>query len=240
MQLQFFSAAFLAVTSFYISTPAAAQDQPCVGETIITTAEVTTSYGAAYRVETYYRSPSEIAARFITETPALMVTEGPFVWTQTNDGAALGGEDERRFILGHQFHALAFDFDTIMTDVTERDDIPFQGELHAGRKGVYPQGGAAAVILGDDDKPVGLILSLPEETPIKVAYSDWRETASGRAAPYAATIMHKGNTYSYRYDEISFSSGGREAFQNRYPAPPLEQVAEFRAGADKCPAANNE
>ncbi len=240
MKSQLFCATLMAASSFYVSTPAAAQKQACFSETIITTADVTTSYGSAYRVETYYRTPSEAAARFVTETPALMAVEGPFVWTQTSGGAALGGEDERRFILGHQFHALAFRFDDIMTDIADRDDIPFQGALHAGRKGAYPQGGAAAIILDDDDRPIGLILSLPEETPIKVAYSDWRETASGRAAPYAATITHKDNTYSYRYDEISFSNGGPKAFQTRYPAPPIEAVAEFRADADECAAANNQ
>lgn len=244
MKFLFVFAACLAVTPFYISATAA-QGQPCdseaaLSETIVTTAEVTTSYGSAYRVETYYRTPSETAARFVTQTPALMAIEGPFVWTRTEGGAVLGGEDERRFILGHQFHALAFHFDAIMSNIEGVKDIPFEGKLHDGRKGFYPEGGAAAMILDDNGKPLGLILSLPGETPLKVAYGDWRETAAGRTAPHTVIITHKDNTYTYQYDEIAFGVGDQQTFQDLYPVPPIEAVARFRATAEKCAVSNNQ
>lgn len=191
-------------------------------------------------METYYRTPSETAAGFVTEKPALMAIEGPFVWTLTEGVAALGGDDERRFILGHQFHALAFYFDAIMTSIEDVKDIPFEGKLHSGLKGVYPQGGAAAIIFDDNDKPLDLTLGLPGETPINVVYRDWRKTASGRAAPYTVIITHKDNTYTYHYDEIAFGVGDQQAFQDLYPTPPIEAIAEFRATAEKCTISNYE
>ena len=128
----------------------------------------------------------------------------------------------------------------MMTNIEDIKDIPFEGKLHDARKGVYPQGGAAALIHDDSDKPIGLILSLPGETPLNVAYRDWRETASGRAAPYTVIITHKDNTYTYHYDEIAFSMGDQQAFQDIYPTPPIEAVAEFRATAEKCAASNSQ
>lgn len=215
-------AALAAAPSFSLANNA------CETPTLSTIAEVTTSYGSAYGVETYYRSPDEAAARFVTDKPALMVVEGPLVWVESAGGAALAGDNERRFVIGHQFLALAFYFDDIMTGVKPVKNIDFKGGKFKGRKGAYPQGGEATLVADRDGRPLGLLLELPDETRIEADYSDWRDTASGKPAPHAATILHNGNVFTYRFTEVTFGKGGALAFAAAFPAPAIGAVTDYR------------
>ena len=229
-------AAFPALAS---SGPALApSSNTCEAPLLATSADVTTSDGASYQVETYYRSPYESAARFITASPALMVVEGPLVWTTNNDGAALAGVNERRFVIGHQFHALALHFDQLISDVAPVKNIAFKDGKYKGRKGAYPDGGDATLVLDKAKRPLGLLLELPDETRIEIAYEDWRDTPSGEAAPFMVTISHNGDLYTYRYTDISFATGDARAFQHAVPAPAIDEVLAYRTeraeAAAKC------
>jgi outer membrane lipoprotein-sorting protein len=221
-------AALAAVSSFALAKDAAA-DNSCVSPVIETAAAVETSYGSSYRVETYYRSPQEAAARFITDKPALMVVEGDAVWIRTPEGDLPGGENERRFVIGHQFHALALRFDEIMTGVEKVKNIDFKGGTFKGRKGRYPDGGEATLVADREGRPLGLLLELPDETRIEVSYEDWRDTPSGAAAPYKAVILHNGNLFTYEYESVTFAEGGALAFHDAYPAPAIDAVAAHRS-----------
>lgn len=216
-------AALAAAPSFALASNA------CETPTLSTKAAVTTSYGSAYGVETYYRSPDEAVARFVTDTPALMAVEGPLVWVESADGAALAGDNERRFVIGHQFLALAFYFDAIMTAVEPVKNIDFKGGKFKGRKGAYPGGGNATLVADREGRPLGLLLELPDETRIEVDYSDWRDTASGKPAPHAATILHNGNVFTYRFTDVTFGTGGAAAFAAAFPEPAIAAVADYRA-----------
>ena len=222
-------AALAAAPSFALAKETGA-NAACESATIETAASVETPYGGAYEVETYYRSPDEAAARFITDKPALMVIEGPHVWIESADGAALGGDDERRFIIGHQFHALAYHFDEIMTDVKRVKKIEFLNGVYKGRKGAYPLGGEATLVLDEDKRPIGLLMELPDKTRIEVSYSDFRETPSGESAPYKASILQNGNLFTYSYSEVDFGRGSAASFQGAFPAPAIEPVSAYRAG----------
>ncbi|PQA88929.1 hypothetical protein [Hyphococcus luteus] len=229
-------AAIAAASSFAFANDAAS-NTACETASLSTKADVTTSAGSSYKVETYYRTPGEAAARFITDKPALMAVEGPLVWVRSAEGDMLAGENERRFVIGHQFHALAFYFDDIMSDVTAIKGIDFKDGNYKGRKGVYPGGGEATLAIGKNKRPLGLLLELPDETRIEVAYEDWRETPSGKTAPYAVTISHNGTIFNYRYTEVTFATGGAAAFQEAYPAPTIGAVADYRAARAKEAAA---
>lgn len=215
-------AALAAAPSFALASNA------CETPTLSTKAAVTTSYGSAYGVETYYRSPDEAVARFVTDTPALMAVEGPLVWVESADGAALAGDNERRFVIGHQFLALAFYFDAIMTAVEPVKNIDFKGGKFKGRKGAYPGGGNATLVADREGRPLGLLLELPDETRIEVDYSDWRDTASGKPAPHAATILHNGNAFNYRYTDVSFGEGDAVNFHKTYLAPAIDDIQIYR------------
>lgn len=204
-------------------------NQDCKAAAIETAAAVETSYGSAYGVETYYRTPEEAAARFISDKPALMVVEGPLVWVKTAQGETLGGDNERRFVIGHQFHALALRFDEIMSGVEKVKNIDFKGETYKGRKGRYPEGGEATLVVDHGQRPVGLLLELPDETRIEVSYEDWRETSPGVSTPYTAQILHNGNLFTYRYADVTFREDGPEAFRKAFPAPSISAVADYRA-----------
>jgi ketosteroid isomerase-like protein len=219
----------LAAASIFYSSGFASSDNACQTPSISTVADVTTSYGSNYRVETYYRTPSETAARFVINSPALLIVEGPLTWTRSEKEDALTGDKQRRFIIGHQYHALAFNFEDIMSDIEEVQNIAFNGKQLKGLKGHYPTGGVITRVTdGNDDRPAGLIMQLPDEAEIRVAFSEWRRTQSGHDAFFKLTITHNENTFNYRYTDISFSNKDAIDFDKAFPAPSLDQVNIYR------------
>jgi ketosteroid isomerase-like protein len=191
-------------------------------------ADVTTSYGSAYKVETYYRTPQEAAAHFINDNPTLLAVEGPLVWSRGADTEVLAGDAERGFVIGHQFHALALYFDDIAANVRAVDGIAFNGRTYKGRLGDHPGGGALTLVEGEGGRAAGLIMAPAGESEILVVYDDWRALASGQTVPFAVTITHEGNVFNYRYTDISFGVGDAVSFHTAYPAPAIDAVQIHR------------
>lgn len=200
----------------------------CKAPAIVTTADVTTSDGSEYRVETFYRSPKEAAATFITDAATTMVAEGAFAWSRQGETETLAGDNEKRFVIGHQFHALAFYFEEIATDIKGVTDVRFNGRDYAGLQGDYPHGGTLTLLQGAEGRPYALILKLPEESEITVAFDDWRASAGDKEIPYALTITHEGREFDYRYADVSFFEGanGKDAvdFHDAIAAPAIDEI----------------
>ena len=208
--------------------------QACKTGTVMTSAEVTTSLGSTFAVETYYRTPDETAVRFLGDAPALLVVEGPFAWIRAGETAELGTDRERRFVLGHQFHALADQFDRIATDIAPVESVMFDGKPGAGFKGNYPTGGTVTLVQDETGKPIGLIMDLPDESIMHVHYSNWQTNAAGDPLAYAIAIEHEGNTFDYHYTGIDFGQGDRADFHSRYPAPDIPEITDFRSSLTLC------
>lgn len=204
----------------------------CKAPAIVTTADVTTSDGSEYRVETYYRSPREAAATFITDAATTMVAEGAFAWSRQGETETLAGDNEKRFVIGHQFHALAFYFEEIATDIKGVTDVSFNGQSYVGLQGVYPHGGTVTLLQGAEGRPYALILNLPEESEITVAFDGWRASAGEQELPYALTVTHDGREYYYRYSEISLFDGdnGKDSidFHEVIDAPGIDEIEIHR------------
>ena len=200
----------------------------CETRSLRAVADVTTSYGSAYKVETYYRAPQEVAARFVNADPTLPAVEGPLVWTRTASEEALGGDRERGFVIGHQFHALAIYFDDIAENIASAKKIRFNGKTLKGRRGDYPGGGTLTLVEGDGGRATGLIMAPAGESEITVAYDDWRALASGESVPFVATVTHGGNVFNYRYTDVSFSEDDAVSFHEAYPPPAIDGVQIYR------------
>lgn len=210
-----------------IATNASA-DNACATPTISTSADVTTSKGAAYKVDSYYRNPMEIAVRFASDETSLLVIEGPLAWTQTGDDLTAADDEGRRFITGHQFHALGLLFDDVIANAQPVRNVEFNGARHDGRSGAYPDGGTATLLEDENNRPLGLILDLPDTSEITVSYGDWRQTEEDRSVPFSATVTHEGVVYTYQYTDFSFGTGDAVAFHQAYPAPDIDAAHIYR------------
>ncbi len=201
----------------------------CITEVITTSADVAVSDGSAYSVETYYRSADEAAVSFLGEGASDIVSEGPFAWYRQGKKTGLASDKEKRFALGHQYHAMVLHFDEIMANVADDPAIEFLGETRTGRTGEYPTGGTVSLVEGDNPaQPAGFLMLLPEETPITVTLDDWRESEAGAALPYTLQIHHGDRVFTYTYTSVAFSQGDAVDFHERYATPGVTEIDEFR------------
>lgn len=209
---------------------AASANNACVAPMITTHANVETSYDAQYQVHTLFRSKEDAVAEFIDDGAQTLVTEGPFVWIRGGDGAEqAAGDRERRFVLGHQYHAILLHFDSIMSDIETKTGIAFGDSVRSGRAGRYPTGGEVVLIDGaNDDRPEGLIMNLPDETPIAVRFDDWRVEQNEIALPYRIVIEHQENTFTYEYTEVEITDGDIIDFHEQYAAPAFDDLQIYR------------
>lgn len=216
---------------FSARSPAVASNA-CSAPTIVTSADVMTSYGAEYQVNTYYRSSKEAVTAFVSDRATRMAVEGGLAWSDQEDGAVLADDSVRRFVIGHQFHALAFQFDEIATDIIQVTGVAFGDDFLDGRKGDYPFGGTMTLLKSSSERPFGLILNLPKESEITVSFDDWRVTDEGNELPYSLIVTHEGNEFYYTYTDVSILTGdsAKDAidFQEAYPAPDIDEVKVHR------------
>lgn len=225
------SGALSAVSAACASVP----EKSCTTETILASAEVTTSYGSTYAVETWYRSPDEAAARFVRGDLLEIIVEGPYTWLRQDGEEERGSDPQRRFAIGHQFHALALHFDQIMTDIGPQASGVFDGRSARARSGRFPTGGVVTLYQDAEGKPAGLLLELPDEPGMSIHYSDWREGPAGNPVPYSVTIEQEGNRFDYHYIDIVFTKADRADFERRYPAPDIPEIRDYRANLAPCP-----
>lgn len=158
-------------------------------------ADVTTSNGKTYRVETCFADPKHLRTRFIyPDRSATFVIDGEAATTSENDRAPQpAGEREKSFAFGHNFHAIHYNFAKLVSDARRAD---------RGWSGALIYGGQATSLVGKDGQVDGYRFDLPGTTPIELRYSDWREGA----VPYRLELTHAGVTYDYQYTKVEFTA----------------------------------
>lgn len=216
------------LTFFIVVSGLAYANNACETAALHASANVKTSNGASYSVEAYFRNRHESTVRFIDDSDSLLVIEGPLTWNRRNGEEQEAGAAERRFVIGHQFHALAFHFEEIVADAKPVKNIRFGQKAHDGSRGAYPDGGTATLLRDENGNAAGLILALPDTTEITVAFDDWRSLPSGVSAPFQATITHDGVIYDYQYTSVSYETGDAISFHEAFPAPVDDAVQVYR------------
>ena len=89
---------------FLLAAVAAADFHP-----VAATADVTTSNGKHYKLETCFHDPSHLTTRFIYPAHRQTFVLDGAAATAASDGAApeAAGDPEKRIALGHNFHAVS-------------------------------------------------------------------------------------------------------------------------------------
>ena len=207
----------------------------CKGPVIRAAADVTVSDGTSYQISAYYRSPDEAVISFLGEGGSDIISEGPYAWYRQAEKSGLAGEADKRFAIGHQYHGILLHFRDMMANVVREEGISFLGEEHSGLSADFPHGGRISLVDGEDaDHPLGLVMHLPQETPIEVAFHEWLKT-DGPALPYRLEVHHGGLVFTYAYTSVFTGTGSVHDFHERYPAPDSEEVRNYRARlAERC------
>lgn len=202
----------------------------CESEVITSLADVSVSDGTSYQVETYYRLPDESVVTFLGENGNDIVSEGPYAWYRKGEKTGLMGDKEKRFAIGHQYHAMLLNFDRIMSGVHD-EKLEFLGESRIAKTGQYPYGGTVSLVEGDEEnRPAGFLMLLPEETPIEVSLQGWHQHKAGHILPNRLEIHHGGMVFTYNYEWVNFSPGDAADFQARYPLPEIDEIQGYREG----------
>lgn len=189
---------------------------------------MTVSDGSHYATETLFHTKQNTAFKLIRDTATTTIAvEGPFSWISDGDKTESGGEFQKLFALGHQFHALLLDFDSIMGNVrpaTGVDFIPPDGSI----SGDYPFGGIVHLIAGDDPaRPLGMVFDFPERGPITTTHADWRRV-DGVDFPFQITIDDGERVFDYRYTEVDISPKSPLWFFDALAPPDLDKVQIYR------------
>lgn len=161
------------------------------------------SDGREYVIETYFGALDDTALRQTRPNGEVNISaiEGAEVWT--TESSDTGSEMLRTVVLGHQFHALLFEFESTMRNVRDTH-VLFAGENQRARVGDWPLGNGVATLVLDPagERPVGLVFAFNGMPEIKVAFSDWRQE-SGRAAPHRLTIDDGSRTFDYTFTQVT-------------------------------------
>ena len=185
--------------------PEAQATDACSTRAIGASADVSVTDGSSFRIESFFRSRDYSAIRHLGENERVTSVEGPFGWIGSGDEFRLGGDFEKIFALGHQFHAFLLYFDDLTDNQRDSAGVEFLGASHAARSGNYPHGGDVHLITGDHPaRPAGMIFDFPDIDPIEVALSDWREV-DGVELPFELSIHDRGKVFEYRYTSIDLS-----------------------------------
>ena len=200
----------------------------CSTRAIGASADVSVTDGSSFAIETYFRSRDYAAIRHSDENERVTSVEGPFGWIGSGDRFRLGGDFEKIFALGHQFHAFLLYFDELTDNQHDSAGIKFLGEQHAARSGDYPYGGDVHLIAGDDpDRPTGMVFDFPDIDPIEVALNDWREV-DGIELPFELAIHDRGKIFEYRYTSVDLSPQTELWFFDAIGEPAPDEVQALR------------
>lgn len=222
-----YSTALLLV--FMVCLQSAMARTACESPVITSSADVSVSDGMQYGIETYYRNTEETVVTFTGPNASQIVSEGPWSWYSQGDDAALAGDPEKGFAIGHQYHAMLLHFDDVMSDV-RNEEIQFRGETRNARTGDFPTGGIVSLVDGDQsNQPIGFLMLLPGETPIEVLLDDWRDDGIGRSLPFGLAIHHGDRVFTYDYTSVTVGQGDALGFQASYPSPGIDEIAAYRS-----------
>ncbi|MEO1137031.1 MAG: nuclear transport factor 2 family protein, partial [Pseudomonadota bacterium] len=175
-----------------------------------------------------YRDGLETVVRFVSDETRFLAIEGPVAWIRSGDQVSLASAVDRRFVTGHQFHALAFHFNDIIANAQAVKAVVLDDAAYDGQRGDFPDGGTATLLEDETGKAIGLILALPDTTEITVSYGDWRRMADGVLVPFSTKVTHEGVVYDYQYTDVSFAAGDAVSFHEAYPAPAIDAVQVHR------------
>ena len=155
-------------------------------------AEVTTSNGKSYRVETCFTDPTHLRTRFVyPDRSATFTIDGETATVAEDDKTPQpAGDREKGFAFGHNFHAIHYNFGKVISDPDA-----------AGRSGALIYGGQATSLPGEEGRASGYRFDLPGTTPIELKFSDWRQGG----VPYRMKLTHARVTYDYRFAKVQFT-----------------------------------
>ena len=185
--------------------PAAHATDACSMRAIGASADVSVTDGSSFTIESYFRSRDYAAIRHFGDNERVTSVEGPFGWIGSDDKFRLGGDFEKIFALGHQFHAFLLYFAELTDNQRDSAGIEFLGALHAARSGDYPHGGDVHLIASDDPaRPVGIVFDFPDIDPIEVVLED-------RDGDLASDAMDGGTV---RFSIGAFNSSSKSSFDS--------------------------
>ena len=208
--------------------PAAHATDACSMRAIDTSADVLVTDGSSFTIESYFRSRDYAAIRHFGENERVTSVEGPFGWIGSDDKFRLGGDFEKIFALGHQFHAFLLYFDELTDNQRDSADIEFLGAQRAARSGDYPYGGDVHLIAGDDPaRPVGIVFEFPDIDPIEVVLDDWREV-DGVELPFELAIHDRSKVFKYRYTSVNLAPQTELWFFEEVGGPAPDEVQALR------------
>jgi hypothetical protein len=164
---------------------------------------VSVSNGRTYVLETYYGGATHAAVRQTRPTGEVntSIISGDRAFTSAAPDED-GGQTLRTAVLGHQFHALLLNFDTIHSNV-RTGEIEFAGERRATRDGDWPYGGVSHIVLGTaPDRPMAFVFNYAGAPEISVAFSDWR-AVGGETLPFHIVIDDGSNRYDYSFTVVA-------------------------------------
>ena len=170
---------------------------------VMTVAEVTTSKGKKYRVETCFRDPRHLHTQFIyPDRRGRFDIDGDSATTTENQDAPRPASDsEKAFAFGHQFHAIHVNFAKLDPNRRKASAIPGANALRPGWTGAMPYGGTVTSLRSAKGRVEGYWFDVPDTTPIMLRFSDWRD---GGRIPYRLQLNHAGTVYDYRFTKIEF------------------------------------
>lgn len=200
----------------------------CSSLAITAGAEVTGSDGSEFRTESYYHSKDGAAIRHIDDRDRIVAVDGPIGWAREGERAQIGPEFYKLFALGHQYHALLLEFDSIVGNTRENTDIEFGGEMLTATSGDYPYGGRVHLVQGDDpSRPAGLRFDFPDDKVIHASFLGWKKHGD-KMLPYHIRVDDGERTFDYRYTSVSVSAESPLWFFDAVPAPPLDELRVYR------------
>ena len=201
----------------------------CSPVSIVTAADVSASDGLRYQTETLFHSRENTSFQQHRDGGTITVAvEGPISWSAEDDKSAIGGEFQKLFALGHQFHAMLLQFDEIMDDVQPSEVIGFKGGEHSGVSGQYPYGGVAHIVNGETpSRPLGMVFEFPGRGPITTEHADWRKVGDIEL-PFQIIIDDGERLFDYRYTKIETANNSPLWFTNALAAPDLDEIQIYR------------
>lgn len=212
------------------ATPGVFASDACSTTAIRAAAQVAVSDGSSFDIEALYHSADHSSIRhFYPDRPDQVVAvEGPVAWTMAGSETQAGSDFHKLFALGHQYHAFLTDFDEILDNVRESEQIEFENSRHTAKSGDYPYGGIVHSIHGESaERPLGLVFDFGDTGRIQVALSDWRPVGELHL-PFLAIIDDGNRVFDYRYTSIDTEMQSPFWFYAALPGPAIDEVEIHR------------
>lgn len=200
----------------------------CSSRAIFTAADVQVSDGTSFATESFFHSAEASAIRHLREDSQIVAVEGPVAWVSRGDKARVGGDQFKSFALGHQFHAMLLHFEELASGVADQSDIRFDGTFHSGKGGDFKYGGKIFLVQGTDDPyPLGFVFELPEQAPMEISLSEWRNQ-DGTDLPFHIQIDDGSRVFEYAYTRVDLAERSPDWFVEAVGTPDIDELQIYR------------